>query len=586
MGRRLWILLFIAGLLQVACEAKRPPSVLIVAVDSLPFHASLCTGDGEEEHSGFRTLCNESIRFTHAMTTSPLSVPALTSIMTGLYPFQHEVRANGGPGLSPHFRTFAESALGRGYRTSFFSGGAPLWRRTGLHQGFEIFDDNLNISAGRLFRPFSESRRLFENWLFQEVEDRAFVSVIYVPDLNFTDTVTETNNGEIRSLSYDSQLEELDETLGELFGVLKKSNRWNDTFISVVGLNGREISPRSGEIEPLLLNSENTQVSLFMKATNKPRDEAMKWTIDRNVTLADLGRTFFEITGGSFPATTHDSFPVHSLKAGLLGKRPDWPVNRPLLIESAWSQWQGVGGVRAAVLRDYTLLLNDQTPLAYNTLTDRLETSPSPPSAADQDLLAAMKSAGYRPWEKPDASFRAIFQIPALNWLSPARAPAWHRQLVSLSEKSDADPRVLRWAAQSSLEQKDWQNLARIGKQMRSPLWTAVAERNLGKKAALNDSCLNLIGRKSPTNEQTKACNDELFLSLYAWVRADQENDPGKEAARRRFLKSWEISQQDLRILKGNAGLGLIWLPSAAESVLPNRTSLALALPEMRKFSP
>lgn len=571
------------GLVQLACEGGRKPSVLIIASDSLPLNLSLCTKESLPEETGFRRLCAESIRFTHVVTPSVLTVPALTSLMTGLAPADHGVRHNGSPGLSPAIRTFAESALASGRRTAFFSGGAPVWRRTGLHHGFEIFDDNIPLSSGRLFRSLSENSHLLFQWLFSDVGGEAFAAVIYAPDLAFTDTVTESAQGELRPLNYDSQLEEFDESLDELFHRLQRMGRWDDTVVVVAGLNGRENAPRPGEIEPLILNSENTQVTLFIKPVVKPRDQAIHWKVDRNVGLADVGRTLFRLIGDT-TTPSPGAFPSISVLTALSSAQPDWDEDRVLPIESGWALWQGWGGLRAGAVVGHDLIRYDHPPVLFNTLVDRFETTALPLDESSREALRPWRDLGVEEWRPPTASQRAIFRVPTLDWLSPARAPALHRQLMELSADKKADDRVFRWAAQSALEQKDWTQLARLGKFAKRPLWTAVAEKNLGKNPRLDDPCLSLLGLKATDSARLKKCTDETFLSLFSWVRADVNGD-GRETARRRFLRAWEAQQLDVRILKTNAGLGLLWLPAAAEESIPTVTTLALALPELKKFA-
>lgn len=576
------VLLLVFGL--TGCDRRREPSILVIAVDSLPFNLSLCTRDAPAETSGFRRLCDESIRFTHAATPSVLAVPALASLLTGMNPIDHGVRHNGVPGLRAEATTFGEVALRNRRRTSFFSGGAPVWRRTGLHQGFEVFDDNVNLSGGRLFRPFTESLNAFKVWL-AEIGNESFASVIYVSDLSFTDTVTETPNGEMRPLSEESQLEELDESLNDLFEHLRRKNRWKDTIVVVAGLNGRETSPRAGEIEPLLLNSENTQVSLFIKPATKDRDEAIHWKIDRNVSLADVGRTVFDLLGG-VPKATHSGLPAVSLRAALTSAQPDWLEERLIPLESGWAAWQGWGPVRMGALVGRDLVLDDERrPIVFNTLVDRLETSPQSLGEDDKRALDRLQTAGSVPWPGLPSSRQALFHLPRLDWLVPARGAALHRQLQKLASAKNVDPRVYRWAAQLALEQKDWAQLSAIGQRAKVPLWTAVAERNRGKKTKIEDPCLRLFDLKTGDARDTKNCPDETMLSLFNAARADNGGE-NRENARRRFLRAWENHQQDLRILKANAGLGLLWLPASAEEGLPSLASLALALPEMKRFNP
>lgn len=573
------------SMVQVGCDGKRNPSILVIAVDHLPFHLSLCTRDVEEtERSGFQILCDESIRYTHATTTSTLSVPALASMMTGLVPEGHGVHHNGSPGLAAAQMTFPELAVQKGYRTAFFSGGAPVWRKSGLHQGFENFDDQLSLSTGHMFRHFTETSELFFQWLENEVGDAAFLSVLYVPDLAFVDTVTETSVGDNRSQDEESQVDDLDESLAKMIHRLKKSHRWDDTIVIVTGLNGRKISPRDHEIEPLLLNSENTQVSLFIKPQVKPRDQALSWKIDRNVSLADVGRTIFELLDESWQPSQAILSGV-SLASSLKSAKADWDEDRPIPVESGWAQWQGWGPVRNGAFRGHDLVLYQTPILVFNSLVDRIEIIPQPLNTGDHEIVEQWQKQGAIPWPELDHSHLAIFEISPLNWLSPSKALALHRDLQNLAKAKNADERTLRWAAQSALEQRDWAALLDLGRRANIPSWIAVAERNRGHMLSFKDSCLDLLGQPRPDSKALHDCNDELFLDLYAYIKTGVEGE-NHEIARKKFLKAWEMHQLDLRILKANAGLGLLWLPVDSERILPSLTGLALALPELKRFSP
>lgn len=570
---------------SLSCETRRAPSILVVAVDSLPFNPSVCSRETSSRRSGLRELCAESIRFTHAITTSTLSLPALASIMTASYPFQHGVRTNGRPGLAPEKRTLAEAATEKGLRTALFSGGPPLFRRSGLQQGFEIFEDVLNPNATRLFRPFSENVALFANWLAQDVAGRSFFSTIYIPDLNFTDTQTETEIGEMRSFTYESQLDELDESLAKLIDVLKKTRRWDDTLVVVVGLNGRELTPRGQTIEPVLLNSENIQVTLLIKPAIKPRDQGMTWKIDRNVNLADVGRTLFTALGDE-PRKGSGDFPIHDLSSIFSSPEPGWPESRPLVIESAWAAWQGWGDVRAALIEDHDLMLFDTRPSHFNTLTDQFEQNParlSPNSLTARRWLALLEKNGFTAFRPLEAPHLAPLRIPTLDWLLPSRQTSWAKNLARLSRPSNADRRTVQWAAVAALETKDWAQLERLANKTGDLTWKTVALRNQNKSASFSDPCFTLFDASEPTADDVRACPDELFVALFRWVRADLHRE-GRDSAKKNFLRLWEMQTLQMKVLKANAGMGLLWFSAIEEPALPSRTQLALSLPELRRF--
>lgn len=591
--RNIILLLFLIALslVQVSCKTNGKKSVLVIAVDGLTTSDVPC-GQEDNVRSGFQLLCNESIRFTHAFTTSTLSVPAITSLVTGLYPYQHKIHHNGGPGLAAEFETTSEQALKQGYRTSFFSGGAPVFRRTGLNQGVELFDDNIIPSFTNLYRPFKKNADSFRQWLDQEVSGDSFFSVIYVPDLLFVTTETTTELGETRNLSIESQLDELDESLYDLFKNLKKSGQWDATTIILVGLNGHSMGGRPNDPSPLNLHGENTQVALLIKPLQiKKRDEAIHWKIDQNVSLVDIGKTLFELLGqsdidnDSAPA----SFPVHSLLKVLKNPNTSWDEERPLLIESGWALWHRAGPLRTAGISGHVLYINDEKPLLYNTLVDRFEVNPLPllqesilPTTTKIQGLLLKNQLPSFPHLLPE--WNAKLSIPFPRWMRADQESALLRDLKRLSSLHPRSLDHLNWTAQIALNQKDWTTLKSLGTKHNVLTWQYVAEKNLNSKPIRPpDSCFYLLTEKSLETEQLKSCNDPLFLELIDWLRAE-DRGLSKEVQRKRFLRSFKNYLLDQQIQRTNIAAGLIWDTSRENIFSPSRTELALSLPEYAKI--
>lgn len=589
MQKFILLLFILASLVQVGCTKSNKPSVLIIAADQLMMMDVSCNQDDEKIKSGFHVLCKESVRFTHAFTPSPLSVPALTSVLTGLYPYQHKVRTNGGPGLAPEFISASEAALKQGYRTSFFSGGAPAFRRSGLNQGFELFDDNISPSFKSLFRPFKKSSEIFLNWLKQEVDSDPFLSVIYAPDLLFTTTQTTTPLGEPRNLTFESQIDELDENLFDLFQALKNKNRWEDTTIVLMGLNGHSDNDRRNEIAPLNLHSENTQVALLIKpAQNKKRDEAIHWKIDQNVSLVDIGKTLFEIFHESIIEDSSTSFPTHSLLGLLKNTSNTWNEGRPLLIESSWATWRKQGSTRVAAIADYVLYIHDERPLLYNTIVDRLESTPLPllqesvlPTTLKLQNLILKNQFPIFTLNNKDALIS--YSLPYARWMRVDQEALLLQDLKQLTQRNPQNLVFPHWTAQIALRQKDWETLRQLGQKNKIFAWQWVAERNLQNKSTkITDSCFNLLTASNLETDNLKQCADPFFLELVDWLRADSLG-LSKETQRKRFERSFKNFMLDQQIERANIAAGMIWDTSSDNLFSPSRVELALHLPEYAK---
>jgi hypothetical protein len=287
-------------LLWSGCDLPREsqPSVLVVAVEGLNFGALSC--DSDEANGRFsenlRPFCEETVRFSHAFAPSTLAQPTMSSLMTGLYPIDHGVHNNGSDFLSAKFRTVAEAALNRDFHTLFVSGGAPIWRKSGLAQGFEVFDDVMDISIGNYYRPANEVVRIATNWADHESSNTPFFMTLYLNDLQFSD----------------NQVEHVTDSLAKLVHWLKAKRRWNSTYVVLVGLNSLQRHENDNEPLPLSLRSESVQVTLFIKPARKEQDHAIQWAVDRNVSLVDVGHTLMEWVDAEGPASRLCNRAIHS----------------------------------------------------------------------------------------------------------------------------------------------------------------------------------------------------------------------------------------------------------------------------------
>src|SRR5271154_4088731 len=94
-------------------------SVIIIAVSSFRADDLTCGLSGDSLTPQLDTICKESVRFTHAYTPSVLSIPAMASILTGLYPIEHGVHRNGASQYYPNIVSLPEEARQKGLETFF-----------------------------------------------------------------------------------------------------------------------------------------------------------------------------------------------------------------------------------------------------------------------------------------------------------------------------------------------------------------------------------------------------------------------------------------------------------------------------------
>ncbi len=598
---RLWSCLLLCALLcalmSAACSlnGNRTASVLVILVDQLGFHNISCS-DNSIEHtknnpwqgiSGFQILCNESVRFTHAYTPSTLSMSAAASIFSAKYPIEHGLRHNGIQFLSTKFRTAAEVAVSKNYRTSFFSGGPPIFRKSGIGQGFEIFDDNIQANLKRFYRPAAESIKVFLNWLDLESSRNPYFSSIYLADLQFEDVTTTNSRGEVREASFSSQIEYLDETLGNLFQEMKKKKIWDLTNIVVVGLNGHT-SEEHEELRALNLYSEGTHVSLFIKPVGE--DKKAVGNFDSEVSLVDLGTTLFDLLGEK-PEVPSEPFIKSISFKDLLKERVPADRNKRIIIsESAWAKWRNLGEIRYSARANNLLIINDKSLRVFDTREDSGELVNLGSSALHKesflnirDFFISHQFASFDPLKREQ---RAKFQIAQELWRGTHPSNELLLRLAGLSEKKPLDMQILNWKAIWDLRLDRWKQLRSSGVKASNPIWKFVAGRNLKEKLEIPvDPCLNLIKDYSGgrTNLNIRDCRSEDFSDLITWL-----DDSQMLSVRQRAMESFLRLHTDKilldRISELNFLTGMNWDVSLSFPKEPSISDLILALPENRKF--
>ena len=140
------------------CEAPRP-NFLLVTLDTTRADAIGAWSGRPDVTPHLDTLAREGVRFDRAYSVTPLTIPAHSSIMTGLYPPRHGVRDNGDYFLGDDADTLAERLSRGGYRTGAAVAAEVTSHHWGFAQGFGTFLDDMGATQRdrwRVSRPGGE----------------------------------------------------------------------------------------------------------------------------------------------------------------------------------------------------------------------------------------------------------------------------------------------------------------------------------------------------------------------------------------------------------------------------------------------
>ncbi|MCP4247332.1 MAG: sulfatase-like hydrolase/transferase, partial [bacterium] len=98
----------------------RSPDVVLITIDTLRADALGFAGNAAVETPVLDRLAGQGRAFTSAHAHNVVTLPSHANILTGLYPYQHGIRDNGGFVLAGSVPTLATLLRAAGYATGAF----------------------------------------------------------------------------------------------------------------------------------------------------------------------------------------------------------------------------------------------------------------------------------------------------------------------------------------------------------------------------------------------------------------------------------------------------------------------------------
>ena len=120
---------------------RAPTNIVIVTLDTTRADRLSPYGYMDASMPALERLAREGVIFDRALTVAPLTLPAHSSLFTGLFPPHHGVRDNADRALASKHTTLAETLRLDGFRTGAFVSSVVLASDRGLAQGFDRYVD-------------------------------------------------------------------------------------------------------------------------------------------------------------------------------------------------------------------------------------------------------------------------------------------------------------------------------------------------------------------------------------------------------------------------------------------------------------
>lgn len=149
-----WILLACAG---SAPTAPPPPGgdLVLITLDTTRADALGVYGGPAGVSPNLDALARGGLRFDLALAHAPTTLSSHASMFTGLDPHGHAVPRNGIP-LEDRYDTVAERLAAAGWDTLAVVAASAVDHKTGIEQGFRLFDDDLDVEHTRRYEATAD----------------------------------------------------------------------------------------------------------------------------------------------------------------------------------------------------------------------------------------------------------------------------------------------------------------------------------------------------------------------------------------------------------------------------------------------
>lgn len=353
-----------ADYIEATPGALKGYNVLIITTDTTRADHIGCYGNRSVETPVIDDLARGGILCAQAVTPSPSTLPAHSSLLTGLYPVHHGARSNGTFKLDKKVTTLAERLGALGYRTGAVISAFVLDSRFGLDQGFESYNDDLTKGMTYSEHMFRERAAELTNepateWLRENADQPFFLWVHYF-DPHAVYLPPEPFRSEYAYDLYDGEIAYADSQIGALLNQLEELGVRDRTLVVYASDHGEGMGEHGEETHSLLIYDATLHVPLIIHA---PQALPQGKVIERQCCLIDVVPTVLELLGEEVPA---------ELDGVSLCESPA-EENRSILIETIATMtthgWAPLLGVRRA---DYKYIFAP-TPELYDLAEDPRE---------------------------------------------------------------------------------------------------------------------------------------------------------------------------------------------------------------------
>ena len=345
-----------------AVRVPAPTGIVVITLDTTRADRLSPYGYMNVSLPHLERLAREGVIFDQAISVAPLTLPAHTSLFTGLVPPNHGVRDNADTPLSESYTTLAEVLLARGFRTGAFVGSVVLDPDRGLTQGFEQYrgvDEAGRGTASGRQRPADSVMDDAIRWL-DTIQGSRFFLWTHLYDAHRPYDPPEPYRSVYGHNLYVGEIAFTDSQIGRLLEALEQRNLLAHTVVVVTADHGESLGNHGERDHGVFVYEDVVRVPLIVRAPG-----LQPFRVGEVVRLTDVMPTILESLG--VPSPPVDGVSLVDLMAG---RRSE--LNLEAYSESLYPERLGWSPLRA--LRSGPLKLIDAPrPELYDLEQDPFE---------------------------------------------------------------------------------------------------------------------------------------------------------------------------------------------------------------------
>jgi arylsulfatase A-like enzyme/Tfp pilus assembly protein PilF len=355
-----------------APPVSRPAlNVLLVTLDTTRADRLGCYGHAAARTRHLDRLAAEGARFETAIAPAPITLPSHSSLITGLYPFEHGVRNNGNFYLAERFETLASRLQARGYHTGAFLSSFILDRRYGLDRGFDVYDDRMEGEYAQVVTLQAERRGdrtalALGQWIDERAKDEGtpFFAWLHLYDPHEPYRPPPPFRDLFARDPYDGEIAFSDAIVASVLDRLRQARLLDRTLVVVTGDHGESLGEHGETTHSMFVYEAAIRVPLILW---RPGLVPAGRVVTDPVRLIDVAPTILDLLGAPPLPAPHARSLVPLFEKGGGGAPP--PAYSETLLPKFYMNWAPLRALRDGRYK----LIDAPRPELYDLATDPAE---------------------------------------------------------------------------------------------------------------------------------------------------------------------------------------------------------------------